>query len=93
MLCYAGQMVWLPRLSSKYKPLSLTAIYYSVSTVASILTLVVRERDDLSRIVTDAGPLLFSVYFVRNFWPVVHRKGVLAYMDVSRTGQLYHKVH
>jgi hypothetical protein len=50
LLAYAAQMTFLPRVSKNYRPLTLTALYYSVATVASAITLLIRERDDLSQV-------------------------------------------
>lgn len=47
LLAYAAQMTYLPSLSKRYKPLTLTAMYYTVATVASAATLILRDRDDL----------------------------------------------
>lgn len=47
LLAYAAQMVYLPNLSKRYKPLTLTAMYYTVATAASAATLILRDKDDL----------------------------------------------
>ena len=47
LLAYAGQAVYMPRISKKYGTVSLTAMYYTIASVATGLTLVVRERNQL----------------------------------------------
>lgn len=55
LLAYAAQMTYLPRVSKRYKPITLTALYYMVATVASAITLLIRDRDELTQvmIITD----------------------------------------
>jgi drug/metabolite transporter (DMT)-like permease len=62
LLAYAAQMTYLPTLSKRYKPLTLTAMYYTVATLASAATLIVRDRDDLLSVRT--YPLYYNLYFV-----------------------------
>lgn len=50
LLAYAGQMVYLPRLSKKYGTLSLTAMYYTIASFATAITLGLRERDQLGSV-------------------------------------------
>jgi drug/metabolite transporter (DMT)-like permease len=50
LISYAGQLVYLPRMSHKYGPVTLTAMYYMVATAATSATLVVREHDHLDQV-------------------------------------------
>jgi drug/metabolite transporter (DMT)-like permease len=50
LLAYAAQMVLLPAVSKKYGAVTLTAMYYSVASLATAATLVWREHDDLSQV-------------------------------------------
>lgn len=50
LIAYAAQMTYLPRVSKRYKPITLTALYYMVATVASAITLLVRDRDQLEQV-------------------------------------------
>jgi drug/metabolite transporter (DMT)-like permease len=50
LVAYAAQMTYLPRLSKRYKPLTLTALYYTVATAASAVTLLVRDHGELDQV-------------------------------------------
>jgi hypothetical protein len=50
LLAYAAQMVYLPLVSRKYGTLSLTAMYYSIASIATAATLVAREHNDISQV-------------------------------------------
>ena len=50
LLAYAGQAVYLPKISKKYGTVTLTAMYYTLASAATALTLFVRERDELGEV-------------------------------------------
>jgi hypothetical protein len=47
LLAYAGSAVYMPRISKRYGTVTLTALYYTVASVATAITLLVRERNQL----------------------------------------------
>ena len=50
LLAYAGQVVYLPRISKKYGTISLTAMYYTIASFATAITLGLRERNQLGSV-------------------------------------------
>eukprot|EP00892_Ulva_mutabilis_P007089 jgi/Ulvmu1/4752/UM020_0036.1 len=58
LIAYAAQMTYLPRVSKRYKPITLTAMYYTVATIASAVTLLIRDRHELDQIPSQAATLL-----------------------------------
>lgn len=63
LIAYAAQMTYLPRVSKRYKPITLTALYYMVATVASAITLLIRDRDQLAQVLLwQPAPAVFLAW-------------------------------
>jgi drug/metabolite transporter (DMT)-like permease len=76
LLSYAGQMVYLPRISHKYGPVTLTAMYYTVATAATSATLIAREHDHLDQVRVAAGftAKSWNVYMLQAASLPLHRQ-------------------
>lgn len=51
LLAYAGQMVLLPKVSKRYGSLTLTSLYYTVASLTTAATLILREHGNLSQVI------------------------------------------
>lgn len=86
LLAYAAQMVYLPNLSKKYKPFTLTAMYYTVATVASAGTLILRERDDLLSVRCEPSPSATLHHLLEACIILAHLVIFLCMCECSRVG-------
>jgi hypothetical protein len=79
LLAYAGQMVLLPKVSKRYGSLTLTSLYYTVASLATAATLVLREHGDLTQVIhcTFHPVLCKSFHTVASLTFRLHRASIL----------------